>query len=90
MKTKKERAKIIAGLFDELRKDIVVKSEFQLRSLELYEGMEKRPINENSDEAVGRIRKMIKERTRKIYKIKATGKKYVVENGEIVKVTPLK
>lgn len=90
MKTKKERAKIIHGLFNELRKDIIVVNELQLRRLELYESMENRAIEENSDKAVSRIRKMIKERKRKIYKLKSVGKRYIVEHGEIVKAENLK
>lgn len=90
MKTKKEREKIIKSLFDKIRKEIVVKSELSLIRLQNLESMESDAIKENSEKAVSRIRKFVREKELKMYKLKSIGKKYTVKNGEIVSVTPLK
>ena len=90
MKTKKERTAVIKRLFEELRKEIVVKHELHLMMLRNYEDMENRAITENSDIAVKRIKKYVAERKKRVYELKSVGKKYIVEKGEIVKVIPLK
>ncbi len=89
MKTKKERAKLIKDLLDKVRKDIEIKSEMSLLRLENLEKMEDRAIEENTDAAVDRIKKIVREQKRRVYKLKSIGKKFIVENGKIIKVEQL-
>ncbi len=85
-----ERAKLIKDLLDSVRKEIKITSEMSLMRLEGLEKMEKRAIEENTNAAVDRIKKFVREQKRKVYKLKSIGKKFVVEDGEIVSVVPLK
>lgn len=67
--TKTQRAKTIRDLLDELRKDIVVKNEMQMFSLELLKRKENNAIDENTDEAVEKVREFVemKKLNKKIY-----------------------
>jgi len=81
---KSKRAKIIKELFDELRSDIVVKNEFQLLRLEYLKRMELNAIEENSDEAVERIRKYVEKKKQDISEYPALRLRSQWINGKFV------
>lgn len=82
--TKAHRAKIIRELLDELRKSIVVKHEMQMFRLEYLKRMEDRAIEENTDEAVERIRKYVEKEKNQIQEYPALGLKSQWINGKFV------
>lgn len=81
---KKDRAKIIKRSLDELRKKIEIKNELQLIYLELLKRMENKAIEENSDEAVKRIKEYVKTKKYKIYKFPLLGIKTKRINDKMV------
>jgi hypothetical protein len=87
---RKSRAEIIRDLMDSLRLRIEIVNEADLRLLQKFEFMEEDAIEEDTDEAVDRIRRFVLQFNRRVYALPSIGKRFEVVDGKIVKVTPLK
>lgn len=83
-----ERAKIIKSLLDELRNNIIIESNLELIRLEHLKKMENRAIEENTDDAVEKIKEYVFKEKNNIMEFPAIGVKSQQINGEF-KITKL-
>lgn len=81
---KRDRAKVVKGLLDEVRSKIVPKNEMQMMRLEYIKRMELRAIDENTDEAVEKIKKYVLKEKNNIMEYPTLRLKSQWINGEFI------
>lgn len=88
---KKDYKKEIHELFEELRKDIDLKSGLSVFRLDIYEKMEELSLESNTKAEVNRLRNMIAKQNQKVFKFKYANKKIVLDkDGRVKSVSVLK
>ena len=81
---KRDYRKQIHALFEELRGVGEIKNKLQIMRLEALERMEERALDENSKEALDRIKEMVERGKRKVFTFPLAGKKIEIKDDKLV------